>query len=110
MLNGEGTPVATKKQNLTPPQDELIHPFKGSHPLWLKAILVLAAILCMILGIIFWLIPIITGIPFWILGFIILATVSDKFRKLINRLEQKLPTRARIALRHARDKLHHHKQ
>lgn len=97
----------SQKTDLTPPQDELIHPFKGAHPLWAKILLVLAAIVCMILGFVLWIIPVITGIPFWIIGFIILAAVSDKFRRLINRLDRKLPTRARIALRHARDKIHH---
>lgn len=94
-----------QQPGIAPPHDELIYPFKGSHPLWLKVLLVLAAIVCMILGFILWLIPVITGIPFWIIGFIILAAVSDRFRRLINRLEHKLPIRARIALRHARDKI-----
>ena len=97
----------SQQPNFTPPQDELIHPFKGSHPLWLKVLLVLAAIVCMLLGFILWLVPVVTGIPFWLIGFIILAAVSDRFRRLINRLDHKLPTRARIALRHARDRIHH---
>jgi hypothetical protein len=63
----------------------------------------------MILGFVFWLIPVITGIPFWIAGFIILAAVSDKFRRLINRFDKKLPARARIALRKARDRIRSHK-
>ncbi|HUW61260.1 MAG TPA: hypothetical protein VMZ06_09660 [Candidatus Bathyarchaeia archaeon] len=100
----------SQKKYLIPPHDELIHPFKGSHPLWLKVLLVLAAIVCMVLGFVLWLIPVITGIPFWIIGFIILAAVSDKFRKLINRLDHKLPARARIALRHARDRIRRQKQ
>jgi len=60
----------------------------------------------MLLGIVFWLVPVVTGIPFWIIGFIILAMVSQRFRRAINRLDCKLPLRMRWALRHARDRMH----
>lgn len=89
--------------------DELISPSIRTHPLWQRVLLFLLAMVFMMLGFVLWLVPVVTGIPFWILGFIVLAMVSHRCRRAINRLDRKLPIRARMALRRARDRMHRKK-
>jgi hypothetical protein len=43
---------------------------------------------------------VLTGIPFYVAGLALLAVASDSARRLINRLERRLPRRLRWALRH----------
>lgn len=100
-------PKPQLKQSLYPwPHDELILPPKRQHPLWRRVLFVIGAFFFMLLGIIFWIAPIITGIPFWIAAFIMLAMVSQKIRRGINWCDRKLPRRMRIALRRGRDYVH----
>ena len=53
-----------------------------------------------VLGIVGWLIPVLTGIPFYVAGLALLALASDSARRLINRLERRLPRRLRWGVRH----------
>ena len=55
--------------------------------------------LCFLLGIVFWLIPVVTGVPFYILGLILLAGASERVRNLLNRGERRFPRRFRLRLR-----------
>ena len=64
-----------------------------------RVLLVGAAILCFIAGILGWLLPVITGIPFYVLGLILLGMASSSVRDWINRSEAKLPPRWRKLLR-----------
>jgi uncharacterized membrane protein YbaN (DUF454 family) len=57
------------------------------------------------LGIVGWLVPIVTGIPFYILGLVLLAKASGRTVKWINRVEAKLPPRRRRQLRAAIKKI-----
>lgn len=57
------------------------------------------AILCILLGIAATPVPVISGLPFYIIAALLLAATSPLARRLINRLDRKLPHRARLALR-----------
>lgn len=52
-----------------------------------------------VLGIVGWLIPVMTGIPFYVAGLALLALASDNARHVINRLERRLPLRLRWVVR-----------
>ena len=71
-------------------------------PAWRRTLLLVSGQLCLVLGVIFWLIPVVTGIPFYLAGFALLAPVSPRFARWINWLDRKLPHRARLALRRTR--------
>ena len=61
--------------------------------------LLLVALLCFVLAIIGWLVPVVTGIPFWIAGFFVLSMASRRAARWINRTEARLPRRWRLLLR-----------
>jgi len=67
-------------------------------PLLRVALLVATAVL-FVLAIIFWLIPVLTGIPFWILGFVTLGMASRRAARWINARERRLPRKVRLMLR-----------
>ncbi len=64
-----------------------------------RVLLLVGAGLCFLLGIVFWLIPVVTGVPFYILGVILLAGTSERVRNLLNRGERRFPRRFRLRLR-----------
>ena len=64
-----------------------------------RLLLVGGAILCFVLGILGWLVPVVTGIPFYVLGLILLGMASSGVRNWINRTETKLSPRWRRLLR-----------
>lgn len=68
------------------------------HPV-LRVLYLLAGLLCMVLGVVGWLVPIITGIPFYVLGAWLLGLSSRRARHGINALETKLPHGVRVRLR-----------
>jgi uncharacterized membrane protein YbaN (DUF454 family) len=51
------------------------------------------------LGIVGWLIPVVTGIPFLVFGLVLLGMSSQRAREWINRAERRLPLRWRRRLR-----------
>jgi len=57
-----------------------------------------AALVFFAAGVVGWLIPVVTGIPFYAAGLVFLGLASDRTRRLINRLERRLAesTRRRI--------------
>lgn len=61
--------------------------------------LLVLALLLFVLAIVGWLVPVVTGIPFWIAGFLVLAMASRRAARWINRTEAKLPRRLRLLLR-----------
>ena len=83
---------------MTPPLPDLLHDQKGRHPFWLRIVFLVAALVCFVGGVVGWLIPVITGIPFYAAGLVFLGLASDRTRRLINRLERRLAesTRRRI--------------
>jgi uncharacterized membrane protein YbaN (DUF454 family) len=64
-----------------------------------RAIYLAAAIGCIVLGIVGWLLPIVTGVPFWIAGIWLLGMSSSTARHAINHLEERLPLKTRLWLR-----------
>ena len=61
--------------------------------------LVIAALACFALGILFWLIPVLTGVPFLLLAFLCLGMASHRVARWINIQERRLPKRCRLWLR-----------
>jgi uncharacterized membrane protein YbaN (DUF454 family) len=57
------------------------------------------------LGIVGWLVPVVTGLPFYVAGLLLLGMSSDRVLGLINRADRKLPMGVRRALRHALGKV-----
>ena len=70
-----------------------------NRPLWLRALCVAGAIVCFILGVIGWLIPLVTGLPFYAAGLILLGMASSRAAAWINRLDRRLPHAVRVKLR-----------
>ncbi len=68
-------------------------------PLWKRGLLLVGAIVFLVLGVIGWLVPVVTGIPFYIIGFALLGAASPRTLAPMNRLEQRLPHRVRVSLR-----------
>lgn len=68
------------------------------HVTW-RVLALIGGALFMTLGMIGWLVPVVTGIPFYIIGLGLFGMGSRRARRWINRLEQRLPTRARLFLR-----------
>lgn len=78
---------------------DLLSTAPNALPAWKRALLLVGGGLCVLLGVVGWLIPVITGVPFYVLGFVLLGLASPLAARWINRLERRLPTRARLALR-----------
>ncbi|MDZ4829655.1 MAG: hypothetical protein SGJ09_05580 [Phycisphaerae bacterium] len=71
--------------------------------------LIVAGIVLIIVGIIGWILPVVTGVPFWVAGLICLSRASDRCRRLVNFGDRRLPGKVRTALRWTRDKTGLHK-
>ena len=70
-------------------------------PLWKRLLYVGGAVLAFIVGIFGWLVPVITGIPFYVLGLIFLAMASNRTLEWINSAETRLSPKWRKKLRGA---------
>ncbi|MCC7014738.1 MAG: hypothetical protein IT454_19405 [Planctomycetes bacterium] len=87
------------------PQDplgDLIEAQRPALPPVRRALYLAGGIVCMILGVVGWLVPIVTGVPFYILGFALLGLASPRAARWVNALDRRLPLRARLALRRRR--------
>lgn len=80
---------------------ELLDRRHPPRPPWMRALAVAAAAGCIVLGIVGWLVPVVTGLPFYAAALVLLAVASERVRGWINRLERRLPRAARLALRRA---------
>ena len=89
------------KRSVTPDRDppDLLREPEHHRPFWVRVLCFAGAGIFFVLGIVGWLIPVMTGIPFYVAGLALLALASDNARHLINRLERRLPRRLRWALR-----------
>lgn len=58
-----------------------------------------AALVCFAAGVVGWLIPVVTGIPFYVAGLVFLGLASDRTRRFINRLERRLAESTRRKIR-----------
>ncbi|MFT7463284.1 MAG: hypothetical protein ACI9EF_001628 [Pseudohongiellaceae bacterium] len=72
---------------------------QGEHSLARRALWWLGAAGCFILGIVGWLVPVITGIPFYILGAVMLSKASPAVGWRINSWERGWTLKWRLMLR-----------
>jgi hypothetical protein len=79
---------------------DLLPIHRHSRPLWLRLLCFVGAIICLVMGVVGWLIPVVTGIPFYAAAVVLLAVASDRTREWVNALERRLPHDTRISLRH----------
>lgn len=68
-------------------------------PLWLRIVMVAGVVVCFALGVVGWLVPVVTGVPFYVLGLVLLAKVSRRAGRRINAWERRLPPKLRRWLR-----------
>jgi hypothetical protein len=97
--------VSVKAPAEIPELPDLLAPRQTKRPVWLRVLCLIGALLFFILGIAGWLIPVITGIPFYVAALVLLGMASDRARGWINSLERKLPNRWRWNLRRGLHKL-----
>lgn len=81
---------------------DLIPPRTVPLPRWKRVAYLTGGIACMIGGVVGWLVPVVTGIPFYIAGAFMLAAVSPRARRFVNWCDTKLPQGLRRALRRGR--------
>lgn len=97
-------PAAPASGGQHDPLGELLPPTPTERSMVRRAWLISLGCTLIVLGVIFWLMPVMTGIPFWLAGLVCLAKVSDRVRRAVNASDRVLPGRVRKALRWARDK------
>lgn len=78
---------------------DLLREQDGRHPFWLRIVFLTLALVCFALGVVGWLIPVVTGIPFYAAGLVFLGLASDRTRRFINRLERRLSEGSRRKIR-----------
>jgi hypothetical protein len=78
---------------------------RGRKPFWKRVLLIGGAVLCFIAGIFGWLIPIVTGVPFYVAGLVLLGMASPRVLQWINRTEAKLSPTWRRRLRQGLKKI-----
>lgn len=76
-----------------------------ARPVWKRVLLLAGAAVFLALGVVGWLIPIVTGVPFYIVGFALLGAGSPRAARALNRAEAHLPHRWRVGLRRVLAKL-----
>ena len=74
-------------------------------PLWRRILLIGGAMALFVVGIFGWLIPVVTGIPFYIAGLILLGMASPAVLKWINKAEARLSPKWRRRLRDGLEKV-----
>jgi hypothetical protein len=84
---------------------DLLPARKKERSLAFRVLCIVGAIVLFVLGIVFWLVPVITGIPFYIAAAVLLAVASERARGWVNSLERKLPRGFRIKLRRGMRKI-----
>lgn len=87
----------------TPPDElpDLLKVPRTNRPVWQRVLFGALALLCFVAGVVGWLLPLVTGLPFYVAGFVFLALASDRARGWGNRLERRLPESWRRRLRSA---------
>jgi uncharacterized membrane protein YbaN (DUF454 family) len=83
------------------PLPDLLPPPRKARPWWLRGLYLAGAGVCFLLGIAGWLVPVVTGIPFYVAALALLGMASDRTRRWVNAAERRLPERWRRGLRRA---------
>lgn len=86
-------------RSMTSPLPDLLRDQSGRHPFWLRVVFLALAAVFFVLGIVGWLIPVVTGIPFYAAALVCLGLASDRTRRVINRLEGRLSEGTRRKIR-----------
>lgn len=81
---------------------DLLPEWRVPLPLWKRSLYIFLGIVCLVLGVVGWLVPVITGIPFYVAAVAFLGASSRLARRCINWGDRKLPLRARVLLRAGR--------
>jgi hypothetical protein len=92
-------------RELPPDLPDLLAPHDKKRPAWVRVACFTGAFVFFLLGMVGWLIPVVTGIPFYLVAVVLLGMASDGVLDEINRLERKLPYRWRRGLRRALGKI-----
>ena len=79
---------------------DLLRDLPGRPP-WHSALYLLGAIVCVALGIAGWLVPVVTGVPFYALALVLLGLAGGRSRRWVNALERRLPEHLRRRMREA---------
>jgi hypothetical protein len=91
--------MSPHEPSLEEPLPDLLRVEPRERSLFARVALLVVALACFVLAIVGWLVPVITGIPFWIAGFLVLGMASRRAARWINRQEAKLPRKWRLLLR-----------
>jgi hypothetical protein len=84
---------------LPPELPDLLPPPAQRRSFWLRALYIVGAIVCLALGVIGWLIPVVSGLPFYAAGLLLLGMASTCVAEWINHHERRLPHGVRQRLR-----------
>ena len=84
---------------------DLLREPEKKRPAWVRVLLLVGALVCFALGIVGWLVPVVTGIPFFVAALFLLGAASSRLRQWLNRAEARLPQSWRIKLRHGLRKI-----
>ena len=89
------------RASLPAPEDlpDLLKIPEVAHAPWVRLLLAAGGTLCMILGVVGWLVPVVTGIPFYLAGLLLLSMSHPPFGVWLNRKERTLSPRVRLLLR-----------
>jgi hypothetical protein len=71
---------------------------RDRHPLH-RAALFTGAVIFFVLGVIGWLLPVVTGVPFYIVAILLLGMASTRAANWFNAQERRMPYRWRVRLR-----------
>ena len=89
----------TAMQDFDPTLPELLREDPRDRDKWMRVALWFSVSFWLILAVLFWTVPFVSGIPFILLALVTLAMASPRFAQWVNSWERYLPHRWRVALR-----------
>ena len=81
------------------PLPDLFREPERRHPIWLRILFVAVALACFAAGVVGWLIPVITGLPFYAIGLVFLGLARVRVRRWLMRLDRRLAEGTRSKIR-----------
>src|SRR5262245_35338442 len=99
----ERTPGAESAPHELPELPDLIRTDGPQRTAVVRIVLLVAAGFFFVLGVVGWLVPVVTGIPFYVLAAICLGMADRRFARWINKHERRLPAKVRHLLRRRRN-------
>ena len=98
-LEGSGGAHAPIVADETPELPDLIQQSAVRPGVVKRVALLLLSLVFVVLGIVGWLLPVVTGVPFYVLALITAGMASVRVARWVNRQERRLPRRWRLLLR-----------